>query len=258
MVWSEEPRKLSHRLQIMADKVRPGESIADVGTDHGYLPLYLYEKGISPRVVLTDISEASLAKAKSSFGAGQFGNDVSFRVGDGLDVLGSGEVDVVVIAGMGGLLIRDILSADLEKTRSYKRLVLQPRTAAGPLRKWLLEYDFVFLSEDVVEEGDFLPEIMTVAPKGEDLAEGIRETLSEPDVPDIHFDVPIWMMKASGPVGDHLDRRVQMYENTLTGLKKAKAPDERAIDYAEYSIDYLSKMRELWSLLEERREEEEE
>ena len=277
MVWSEEGRRISERLRVMADKVSPGESCADIGADHGYLGLYLYDRGIAPRVILTDISEASLAKAKTAAGAAQFGNDVSFRVGNGLEVIEPGEVDVIVIAGMGGQLIRDIMSADLDKTRSFNRFVLQPRTSSGPLRKWLLEADFAVLSEDIVREGEFLPEIITVAPRermtftadfdyfdheagmlndGEaiyDLTSALRESLVgsvdvDDDVPgedSIYFEIPIWMLKASGPIIEYIDRRIAMREGILAGLARARTPDEGAIRRVEGEIEYLRQLREL-------------
>lgn len=268
--------QLSDRLQVMADKVHSGETCADIGTDHGYLGLYLYERDISPRVIMTDISEASLAKAKASFGARQFGNDVSFRVGNGLEVIGSGEVDCVVIAGMGGLLIRDILAADIEKTCSFNRLILQPRKAAGTLRKWLLEHGFVILCEDIVREGDFLPEIITAMPMDGsrevfdfdyfdqeeaeknahgrivDLASGVRESLlnEDTDASEIHFRVPIWMLNAKGPVIEYIDRQIELQEEVLAGQKKAKVPDEEAIAQAEYDLDYLRQIRDIRVLVE--------
>ena len=118
--------RLTDRLQLLADQIENGETMADIGTDHGFLPLYLWQQGISPAVIMCDISEPSLAKAKAAAGALQFGRELDFRAGDGLNVLAPGEVDVIVIAGMGGLLIRDILSDDLEKTRSFSKFILQP------------------------------------------------------------------------------------------------------------------------------------
>ena len=116
--------KLTDRLQMLADEVQKGETMADIGTDHGFLPLYLWENGISPHVIMCDISEPSLAKAKAAAGAYQFGQELDFRAGDGLAVLAPGEIDAVVIAGMGGLLIRDILADDPDKTVSFSKYVL--------------------------------------------------------------------------------------------------------------------------------------
>jgi tRNA (adenine22-N1)-methyltransferase len=95
-----------------------------------------------------------------------------FRVGDGISVLDRGEVDTIVIAGMGGMLIRDIMSADFELTCSFRKYILQPRKRQGHLRKWLLENGFTIIHEDLVEEGRFIPEIITaLSPKAADDAE---------------------------------------------------------------------------------------
>ena len=142
---------LSERLQEMANNIDKGEKVADIGTDHGYLPLYLYERGISPVVILTDVSKGSLDKAienftklignkdydlgsksgsepdskldsKSDSKPGMDGpNEItasnpSFRLGDGLEPLEYGEVDAITIPGMGGLLMTEIMDWDFSKT----------------------------------------------------------------------------------------------------------------------------------------------
>ena len=155
---------LTDRLQMIADEIQQGETMADIGTDHGFLPLYLWEKGISPSVIMCDVSEPSLAKAKAAAGAYQFGHELDFRVGDGLQVLRSGEADDIVIAGMGGLLIRDILAFDLEKTCSFGKFILQPRNNSGILRFWLASHCFDIVKNQLVREGKFICEIITVKP----------------------------------------------------------------------------------------------
>ena len=162
---------LTDRLQMVADEIQQGETMADIGTDHGFLPLYLWEKGISPSVIMCDVSEPSLAKAKAAAGAYQFGHELDFRVGDGLQILKSGEVDDIVIAGMGGLLIRDILAFDLEKTCSFGKFILQPRNNSGILRFWLASHCFDIVKNQLVREGKFICEVITVIPpKSADIA----------------------------------------------------------------------------------------
>ena len=154
--------ELSIRLQKIADRINEGETMADIGTDHGFLPIYLIENDISPSVIMTDVSRPSLMKGSDNLdmlGADRDRSD--FRVGDGISVLKSGETDAVVIAGMGGMLIRDIMSVDMDHTCSFRKYILQPRTRQGHLRKWLLENGFTIIHEDLVEEGRFIPEIIT-------------------------------------------------------------------------------------------------
>lgn len=154
--------KLSERLQLIADEINKGETMADIGTDHGFLPLYLLESGKCPKAVMVDISSGSLKKAEDNCKVLHPERQYDLRLGNGIDVLQDGEVDVVVIAGMGGLLIADILDWDLSKSRSIKRYILQPRNNVGRLRHWLAEKGFRISKESLVREGKFICEILTV------------------------------------------------------------------------------------------------
>ena len=154
--------KLSERLQYIADEIKCGETMADIGTDHGFLPLYLLEKKKCPKVIMSDISSGSLKKAEINCKLVKPKGDYELRLGNGIDVLADGEVDTVVIAGMGGLLIADILEWNLKKSRSVKRYILQPRNNVGRLRYWLYCNGFSIVKEGIVREGKFLCEILTV------------------------------------------------------------------------------------------------
>lgn len=161
--------RLSKRIRALADSVTRGHTAADIGTDHGYVPMLLIKEGISPRVIMSDISEGSLAKAKDTFRQCGLADRVSeddFRTGDGLETIGTGEVDEIIIGGLGGHTIVDILSADTEKSRSFKRLVLQPRKHSGVLRCWLFANGWEICSDTLAEEGKFACEIITAAPSG--------------------------------------------------------------------------------------------
>jgi tRNA (adenine22-N1)-methyltransferase len=118
----------------MAACVRTGERVADVGADHGYLSALLAREGVSPFIVATDIASGPLARTRGN--TERYGI-VECRQGDGLEPLAPGEVDTVVIAGMGGETIIGIMEADPAKTESFAKYVLQPRTKADELREWL-------------------------------------------------------------------------------------------------------------------------
>lgn len=174
--------RLSKRIYAIADKVIAGDSVADIGTDHGYVPMLLMKNGISPRVIMTDISEGSLAKAKETFAACRLEDRVSesdFRLGDGLQTLESGETDEVIIAGLGGHTIKSILADDEAKARSFRRLILQPRKHSGTLRYYLYTHGWDIESEGLAKEGKFACEIITAVP-GKDV---IRDApYSEDDI----------------------------------------------------------------------------
>ena len=117
--------KLNDRLQIIAERLKDEKTMADIGTDHGFLPVFLLQSGQCDQVILADISVPSLAKAEencSRYFTGEYEECAAraeFRVGDGLTVLKPGEVDAVVIAGVGGKLITELLERDMEHTAPH-------------------------------------------------------------------------------------------------------------------------------------------
>ena len=166
--------RLSKRIYALANNVIDGHSIADIGTDHGYVPMLLMKEGRSPHVIMSDISEGSLAKAKETFAAVHLDDKVSesdFRIGDGLQTIEAGEVDEIIIAGLGGHTIKSILADDEQKSRSFGRLILQPRKHSGTLRYYLYTHGWDRESENLAEEGKFACEIITAVPCGFTLRE---------------------------------------------------------------------------------------
>ena len=155
----------------MASFVGPGESIADIGADHGYLPLWLVREGISPFAVLTDVQPGPLEKCRASVEknlglVSPEDSGIELRLGDGLAVLKSGEVDVIVIAGMGAETIVSILAADTGKARSFGKFILQPRTKTDVLLKWIRDNGWEILSETVAPEKGRLCDIIACRPGG--------------------------------------------------------------------------------------------
>lgn len=162
--------RLSKRIYALADAVTDGHSIADIGTDHGYVPMVLMKQGKSPRVIMSDISEGSLAKAKETFAACHLNervNESDFRIGDGLQTIDAGEVDELIIAGLGGHTIKDILEDDESKSKSFRKLILQPRKHSGTLRYYLYTHGWNIESERLAEEGKFACEIISAVPSEE-------------------------------------------------------------------------------------------
>ncbi len=160
--------KLSERLQLIADNIFDGETMADIGTDHGFLPIYLLLKKNCPFAIMADINKGPLDNALRNYEE-NIGNDiigerrVDFRLGSGIEVLKPGEVDNVVIAGMGGRLMIEILQKDFEKTCSFNRYILQPRNGLGHLRHWLNNTGFIIEKELLVKELDNICNVLTVS-----------------------------------------------------------------------------------------------
>lgn len=156
--------KLSERLLAIAACIDPGETVADIGTDHGLLPIFLYEQNKNPNVILCDLKPGPLEKAKKNIDTYVPLFSPAVRQGDGLTVLDDHETDVVVIAGMGGELISSILGADIRKTNSFRKFILQPRTCSDKLRMFLFANDFTIIDECLAMERGRICEILTAIP----------------------------------------------------------------------------------------------
>ena len=144
--------KLPKRLQAIAQMVEKNSIVADIGTDHGYIPKYLVDNEISKMVIATDISEGSLSKTTSYVEEENLSDVILPRLGSGLVPIKPFEVDTVIIAGMGGVLISEILEADRKKASTFIRFILQPMVGSSELRKYLVTSGFRILDEDLVKE----------------------------------------------------------------------------------------------------------
>ncbi|WP_101696776.1 class I SAM-dependent methyltransferase [Clostridium minihomine] len=142
--------QLDPRLQLCADFVRPGTKLADIGTDHAYLPVWLKKQEKITSAVAADIHTGPLEKAKENILRYQAQN-VTARLSDGLSQILPQEADDIVIAGMGGELIARILSQALWVREGDRHLILQPMTCAQELREYLRENGFALLREEAVE-----------------------------------------------------------------------------------------------------------
>lgn len=150
--------QLSQRLSSVASMVTAGNCLADVGTDHGYVPIYLYERKIIPHAIAMDVNRGPLERAKLHIAESGMSEAIETRLSDGLAALRAGEADTVLIAGMGGPLMIRILSSFPEVTASLKELVLQPQSEIESVRVWLYEQGYEIVEEHMVfEEGKYYP-----------------------------------------------------------------------------------------------------
>lgn len=156
--------KLSNRLQAVAGQIPPGLRVADIGTDHGYLAVYLVVNDIAPRVVASDRGKRPLDSAAQLVGLLSLDKQIDLRLGDGLSILSPGEAEVICIAGMGGVAINEIIGAGLELAKGARRLVLQPQRNVPAVRRFLAEQGFRIVAEDLAEDDGFYYEIMAAEP----------------------------------------------------------------------------------------------
>lgn len=152
--------KLSRRLSAIAARVPQGSVLADIGTDHALLPVYLVQHHVIARAVAGELNEGPYEAARQQVLSAGLAQQIDVRRGNGLSVIGPGEVDTVTIAGMGGALITDILSAGLDRLAGVETLILQPNVAEDAVRRWLFEHEYVLLDEAILSEDGVTYEIL--------------------------------------------------------------------------------------------------
>jgi tRNA (adenine22-N1)-methyltransferase len=232
--------RLSKRIYALAESVNKGETVADIGTDHGYVPMILVKDKISPRAIMSDISEGSLSKAVQTFEQSGLNADPGdFRVGDGLDTIEPAEVDDVIIGGLGGFTIIEILDADIEKSRSYRKLILQPRKHSGNLRHYLYTNGWDIASERLAPEGKFVCEIITAVPSGTDQ----REAPYPED--DIRWKYPAAIVDADRTLAEkRIDWKIGSIEEEIENLSRSRADTSETIRRLLLDQAYLKKLME--------------
>ncbi len=198
---------LDKRLATVASLVRPGSRLADIGTDHAYLPVYLVQAGVVPGGVAADIGVGPLEAARHTVTAAGLQEAIALRLGDGLAPIVPDEVEDIVIAGMGGETIVSILAAAPWVQNARYRLVLQPMTRAEDLRRWLLHNGFSVLVERLVQDGRHLYPVLAVS-----------YTATLPPTDDLPLYAGFFSLQEGAPyrrmMAAHLDRRAD-------GLRRA-------------------------------------
>lgn len=162
--------ELSKRLFAVASLVTPGNKIADIGTDHAYIPIYLIEKNICVSAIAMDVNEGPIERAKDHIIEAGYENQIETRLSNGLEKLRPKEVESVIIAGMGGGLVLQILSAHPEVTCSLKECILQPQSEIAKVRAFLLNHGFEIIEEEMVlDEGKYYPMMKVLPPTSMDV-----------------------------------------------------------------------------------------
>lgn len=153
---------LTPRLELIASKVKDDASIIDVGTDHGYIPIYLAGRGRVKKALATDVNRGPLSRAEENIKLHNAGDKVSTTLANGLNGIDTKPYDTVIIAGMGGILISEIME---QTDNTALTFILQPMTAAEELRRYLYQKSYEIVDEELVAEGEKLYTVI-VAKKG--------------------------------------------------------------------------------------------
>ena len=226
--------ELSPRLAAIAAQVPQGARLADIGTDHAYLPTALLLAGRIERAVASDVREGPLQRGRET--ARHYGQEenITFRCCDGLEGLTPDQADTVVIAGMGGELIARILS-QTPWTREA-RLLLQPMTGQPALRRWLVENGYCIQREQIVREGEKFYVILTV-----------RGGQSQPYTP-----AELWVGRQTQGEDnphrlDYLRDQLRRRERALAGMRQSASLQPEDLAREEALLVELSNLEKEWS-----------
>lgn len=160
---------LPPRLACVASMVRSGSRMADIGTDHAYLPVFLIQKGSVRAAIAADVKEGPLQRARDTVLRYRMQDRISVRLSNGLMQLGPDEADDIVFAGMGGELITALLAACPWVKDAAKHYIFQPMTHSEILRCWLVQNGFLVQTEQTVSEGQKVYLILDAVYTGEHL-----------------------------------------------------------------------------------------
>ena len=227
--------KLTDRLLKIASLVTEGKRVADIGTDHGYIPVYLLNQGKVPYAILADVNKGPLENARGEVRHNKLLDKVDLRLGSGIEVLVKGEVDEVIIAGMGGILISELLEAKLEVAHSLDKLILQPMQAQNELRKYLLNNGFEILDEVLVKEDFRIYEIIIAKYTGK------NTVVSD----EIYYEVGTKLIENKDPLlNEFIDKKIYMYNSIIKKIEgKSSEGIEKKIKESKDSIEKLENLK---------------
>ncbi len=230
--------RLKPRLGKIAGLVKPGSVVADIGTDHGYLPLYLIYKRISPKVIATEQLSPGLREVSKLKEEHDLGDELQLRTGDGFAALKDEDaVEVAVIAGMGGRTIAGIITEGVERAAACDYLLLQPMCDAFLLRNCLKKIGFCIISEHLALENNLFFEIMRV----ERVEKGEGGDNSETPFP---RELGSALLSSSDPLLiPYLENKLKRCRKVLNSLSKAR--QEKALQKKKYYKELLNYLEEL-------------
>ena len=225
--------ELSKRLKAVAELVTPGMRLADVGTDHGYIPIYLTEAGVIPSAIAMDINKGPLERAKEHIREHGLEGKIQTRLSDGLKNLQMNEADCMIAAGMGGGLVIRILSEERDTAGSLKELVLQPQSEIDSVRKYLTEEGYRIVAEDMVyEDGKYYP-MMKAVPC---MAGAGEIPYSEEE---LEFG-RVLLQQAHPVLGQFLEREMEIQNRILSALESQESVRaKKRMEEISYRIEWI-------------------
>lgn len=224
---------MTPRLQTVANMVSDAEVVADIGTDHAYVPVYLVLNNQAHSAVAMDINEGPLLRAEENIKKFSLSDKITTRLSDGLKELQNNEVDTVIIAGMGGILINAILHSEKDRLTSVKKYILQPMTAIEETRKYLAENGFVILDEALAKEDDKIYTIICAVPGKMTIENEINYYIGE-----------CLMKKQDKILPEYIRGKIYEYEKAVLAMENAKNPEtKKKQEHFSYLVSELKRLQ---------------
>ena len=225
--------EVSNRIEFIIENLENVELLADIGTDHGYVPLIALERAICTKAIACDITKDPLDKARLNAILEGAGDELEFRLGGGFEPLEVNEANEVVIAGMGGNLIRDILEADLEKVKSAEYLILVPAQNPEVLREYLYKNNYEIIKEDLCLDEGIYYELFKVRS-----AEGQTTELDS-----IYYEIsPILLRSKHSLMKDFLQNKIDEYNKILGFITEATVSANKRREEIKEKISIITSM----------------
>lgn len=207
--------RISRRLAAIGALAAQGGILADIGCDHGYLPIYLIQQHRIAGAIAMDVRQGPLSRARENIAAYGLLDRIEVRRSDGLAELGQDEAQTVVIAGMGGPLMEKILREGARQLATVRELILQPQSDVGHFRRFLQDLSFTIVEEDMVEEdGKYYP-MMRLVPGGQETGGESRDSWDEAD-----YRYGKYLLRGGHPVlGGYLQQEKKRLDRLEEGLR---------------------------------------
>lgn len=218
------------RLNSLAAMVDNGDRIADIGTDHAYLPIELIKSGKITYAIASDIAKGPLDNAKKDVQEASLENQIDIRLGAGLSTVSDqDQIDTVIIAGMGGKLITQILDDAWQKKLRLKSLVLEPNVGECGVRKWLTEHSYKITAEQIIAESGHIYELIKAIKS---------QKKSNLSAAELYFG-PFLLREKNNIFKQKWRGQLKYHQSLLTNLNKAKNKDLVHIQQVEHEIKMI-------------------
>ena len=217
------------RLKLLADKVPKCDVTADIGTDHAYLPIYLIQQGVCEKAIASDVRTGPIEAAINNINIYNLNDQIETRLGSGLDTISDNEADTIIIAGMGGSLISELLGANLQKASNASALILQPMNDMHVVRKWLYDNRFDIYDEELVAEGSKIYFVIVAKYDGD------IKTYN-----DFHLYVGEKLIKKKDPLLlQYCEKRVRQINSVLRQIEDMENNNQLQSNYIALKKNYL-------------------